>query len=95
MRHTRRERQAGMLEIACALAALATVSASLVWEVNANLFIVLIMLVAAYAVLRDLRVLWLSKETRSEAPNNSEASAPVHQRTTGETRPRTISLLRE
>lgn len=93
MTQKQRERQIGILEIACALAALATVSASLVWEVNGNLFIVLIMLVAAYAVL--LRVLWLSKKTRNEGSDTSEASVPVHQRTPGETRPRAISLLRE
>ena len=95
MPHKRRERQIDRLEMACALAALGAVPAGLVWAVNANLFMVLTMLVAAYAVLRDLHVFWLPKETRSEGPNTSEASIPVHQRTPGKTYPRTMSLLRE
>lgn len=95
MTHKRREHQIDRLEMACALAALGTVSAGLVWAVNANLSMVLTMLVAADAVLRDLQVLWLPKETRSEGPNTSEASIPVHQRTPGKTDPRTMSVLRE
>lgn len=95
MTDKRRERQIDMLEMACALAAPATVLASRVRGVNANLFMVLIMLVAAYAVLRNLPVLWLSKATRSEDPDTSESSAPVHQQTPSGAHPRTISLLRE
>lgn len=89
MTQKERERQVGILEMVCALAALATVVSSLVWEVSVNLFIALIMLIAAYAVLRDLRVLWLSKRTMNEDSNTSEANAPVHRQTPGETRPRT------
>lgn len=51
MTHKQRERQIGMLEVVCTLAAPAIVSASLVWEVNTNLFMVLLLLVAAYVVL--------------------------------------------
>lgn len=44
-----------MLEIVCALIAVAAVAASVVWGIQLNLLIVLVMLVAMYAVLRDVR----------------------------------------
>lgn len=95
MPQQQRERQSGMWTIACVLGAFATVSVSLVREVYADFFIALIVLVAAYAGLYDLPVLWRTKKTRREGSNTSDARTPVHRRTPGETVPRTISLLRE
>lgn len=66
-----REKQPGTLEIICALIAVAAVAASAVWDLHLNLLIALVMLVAAYAVLRDVRLLWRSKHQSGE----SDASA--------------------
>ncbi len=71
-KHTRnRGSQVGKLEIVCALLAVAAVAASAVWGLQLNLLIALIMLVAAYSVLRDVRLLWrLNQQSRE-----SEAAA--------------------
>ncbi len=62
-----RETQAGILEIVCALIAVAAVAASAVWGLQLNLLIVLVMLVAMYAVLRDVRQLWRLKQQGRES----------------------------
>ncbi len=60
------QNRVGTLEIICALVAVAAVTASAVWGLQLNLFIALVMLVAAYAVLRDLCLLWRLKQRSSE-----------------------------
>lgn len=72
MKSTAGKNRVGILEIACALAALVLVVGSLVWEMNLNPVIALVMLVAAYAVLRDMRALRLLKK-RNEESHASES----------------------
>lgn len=60
MKEGETESKVGLLEIVCALAVLATVVASVVWGLN--LLVVTVMLIAAYALLRDIRVLWRVKK---------------------------------
>jgi hypothetical protein len=55
MKEGETDRKVGLLEIVCALAVLATVVASVVWGLN--LLVVTVMLIAVYALLRDVRVL--------------------------------------
>ncbi len=60
MREGETESKVGLLEIVCALAVLATVVASVVWGLN--LLVTAVMLIAAYALLRDVRVSWRVKK---------------------------------
>ncbi|HXF93909.1 MAG TPA: hypothetical protein VNK46_14245 [Nitrospiraceae bacterium] len=62
-----REKQVGTLEIVCAVIAVAAVAASATWGLQLNLLIALVMLVAAYAVLRDVRLLWRLKQQNGES----------------------------
>jgi hypothetical protein len=56
-----RDQTIGILEIASCLAAAVAVVGTIVWGWDLNLIILLFMLVVAYAVLRDVRSLWLLK----------------------------------
>lgn len=67
-----RETQAGTLEIVCAVIAVAAVAASAVWGLQLNLLIALVMLVAAYAVLRDMRLLWRLKQQSRESDSATD-----------------------
>lgn len=64
------EKQTGALEVAGYLAAIAIVIGSVVGGWNVNLLIALILLVATYAVLRDVRAL-----SRLKIPHEPTASA--------------------
>jgi hypothetical protein len=63
-----RDQQIGILEIASYLAAAVAIVGTMVWGWNLNLVILLIILVVAYAVLRDVRALWLLKGRNEPSP---------------------------
>jgi hypothetical protein len=50
------------LEILCALIVMVLLSASLSGVLNLNAFVIVVMAIAVYAVLRDVRSLWQSKQ---------------------------------
>lgn len=54
-----------VLEILCALIVMALLSASLSGAWNLNAVVIVVMAIAVYAVLRDLRSLWQSKQRPS------------------------------
>lgn len=66
-----------VLEILCALIVMALLSASLSGAWNLNAVVIVVMAIAVYAVLRDLRSLWQSRQRPS-----SEHRAQRRQRDT-------------
>jgi hypothetical protein len=58
MEGAQRGAQVGVVEIVCALVALAAGAASLMWDANFSGIIALIIVIVLYAVLRDVRKLW-------------------------------------
>lgn len=65
-----RDQQIGILEIASYLTAAVAVVGTILWGWNLNLIVSVIILVVAYAVLRDVRSLWLLKwrDERLQSP---------------------------
>lgn len=63
-----------MLEIVCALAVTALVVTSVIVGLNLNLIVAVIMVIAVYAVLRDVRVLTYLKRQSREAEVQRESS---------------------
>lgn len=76
------EKQTGALEVLWYLAAIAIVIGSVVGEWNFNLFIALILLVATYAVLRDVRAL-SRLATRNEQTQSSDTMIPLQRSSRG------------
>ncbi len=76
--------QVGLLEVLCYLAATVVVVGSVAGGWNFNLLIALMMLVVAYAILRDVRAL-SRLNTPSESAQSLERMVPL-QRSSGEAR---------
>ena len=77
MQAAQRGAQVGVVEIVCALAVLGAIAASLMWDANFSGIIALIIVIVVYAVLRDLRRLWHTGESRNQSAP-PEKDAPVH-----------------
>ena len=74
--------QVGLLEVLCYLAAAVVVVGSVVGVWNFNLLIVLMMLVIAYAALRDVKTL-RRLSTPSESARSSERMIPLQRSSEG------------
>jgi hypothetical protein len=68
-----RDQKIGILEIASYLAAAVAVAGTIVWGWDLNLLILLLILVVTYAVLRDVRSLWILKwrDERFDPPDRT------------------------
>ncbi len=73
---TIRDQRIGFLEVVAYLAAIMAVVGTVAWGWNLNLIVALIMLAVAYAVLRDLRALWLLRRENDQSPP-SGATIPI------------------